>query len=91
MDNIKDVHWKKNGWDSLILSDEQKLVLQALVNSHSFPDNPRDQPEQKGRGLVMLLYGTPGSGKTMTAETSAEASERPLIATSLGELNKDDK
>jgi ATP-dependent 26S proteasome regulatory subunit len=46
---------------------------------------------QKGKGLVVLLYGTPGSGKTLTAETAAEGSGKALIMTSLGELNKEDR
>lgn len=91
VDNTTAVAWNTGMWDSLILEAEQRLVLQALVTSHHFPDNPRDQSEQKGRGLVILLYGTPGSGKTLTAETAAEGSTRPLISTSLGELNKTDK
>lgn len=89
LDNMKEVQWKEDIWDALILNHKQKLVLQALVTSHWFPDNPRDQPEQKGKGLVILLHGTPGSGKTLTAETAAEATQKALVATSLGELNKD--
>lgn len=89
LDNTKEVQWKKDMWDSLILNQKQKLVLQALVTSHWFPNNARDQPEQKGKGLVILLHGTPGSGKTLTAETAAEATHKALVATSLGELNKD--
>lgn len=89
LDDTEEVQWKANMWDSLILSSEQKMVLQALVTSHRFPGNARDQPEQKGKGLVILLHGTPGSGKTLTAETAAEASQKALISTSLGELNKD--
>lgn len=91
VDSTNEVAWKKDMWDSLILGDEETLVLQSLVTSHHFPENARNQPDQKGRGLVILLYGTPGSGKTLTAETAAEGSTRPLISTSLGELNKDDK
>lgn len=89
VDRMDWVHWKQNMWDSLILSQTQKTVLQALVTSHSFPDNARDQPEQKGKGLVILLHGSPGSGKTLTAETAAEGSQRALISASLGELNRD--
>ncbi|CEJ58536.1 hypothetical protein PMG11_07190 [Penicillium brasilianum] len=76
--------------DSLIVGDRQKLVLQSLVTSHLYPDDARDQMRQKGKGLVVLLYGTPGSGKTLTAETAAEGTRKALIMTSLGELNKED-
>ena len=67
VDLLSVVDWNKNAFDNLILKDGQKLVLQALVTSHAFPDNARDQPMQKGKGLVILLHGSPGSGKTLTA------------------------
>ncbi|ROW06782.1 hypothetical protein VMCG_04011 [Cytospora schulzeri] len=89
VDKLKNVQWKPDAWDSLVMGSEQKLILQALVTSHRYPSNIRDQPEQKGKGLVILLHGTPGSGKTLTAETSAEGTEKALISASLGELNQD--
>lgn len=85
---IHEVDWKKNSIDSLVMKDSQKTLLQALVSSHAFPDNPRDQMQQKGKGLVILLHGTPGSGKTMTAECAAEMTEKALLSTSMAELNK---
>lgn len=91
IDLMDDVKWKQGMWDSLILASEQKLVLQALVTSHEFPENARDEPEQKGKGLVVLLHGTPGSGKTLTAETAAEGAQKALISASLGELNRSDR
>jgi SpoVK/Ycf46/Vps4 family AAA+-type ATPase len=91
IDLMDDVKWKEGMWDSLILASEQKLVLQALVTSHEFPENARDEPEQKGKGLVILLYGTPGSGKTLTAETAAEGAQKALISASLGDLNRENR
>ncbi|CAI7657647.1 unnamed protein product [Penicillium glandicola] len=88
IDNIEDVQWKENAWDSLIIGDHEKLVLQSLVTSHSYPEDSRNQTLQKGKGLVVLLHGSPGSGKTLTAETAAEGSRRAIMMTSLGELNK---
>ncbi|KAJ5370880.1 ATPase AAA-type core, partial [Penicillium cataractarum] len=90
IDCIDEITWAENVWDSLIVGDRQKLVLQSLVTSHLYPDDARDQMRQKGKGLVVLLYGTPGSGKTLTAETAAEGTRKALIMTSLGELNKED-
>lgn len=89
VDNTSDVQWKQDVWNDLILSNLEKGILEALVTSHQFPDNARDQPEQKGKGLVILLHGTPGSGKTLTAEVAAESSKKALISASLGELNRD--
>jgi len=39
---------------------------------------------QKGRGAICLLYGEPGTGKTMTAEAVADKLKRPLIRVSVG-------
>ncbi|KAI0541060.1 P-loop containing nucleoside triphosphate hydrolase protein [Xylaria digitata] len=86
--NIHDAGWIPNTWDSLVLPEKEKALLRSLVISHQYSDNPRDQTQQKGKGLVILLHGTPGSGKTLTAEVAAEASKRALIATSIGELNQ---
>ncbi|KAF7509050.1 hypothetical protein GJ744_008445 [Endocarpon pusillum] len=86
--HICEVEWNKKSFDYLVMKDSQKTLLHALVTSHAFPDNPRDQMQQKGRGLVILLHGTPGSGKTLTAECAAERTKKALFSTSMAELNK---
>lgn len=91
IDTISECEWKDEGfcWDSLVLGDKEKLVLRSLVQNHEFGSNTaRDQVAQKGKGLVVLLHGTPGSGKTLTAETAAEGSKKALLSTSFGDLNK---
>jgi hypothetical protein len=91
MDNLSSIQWTENAWESLILNDEQKDVIQAVVSSHQYPEDARNQPEQKGKGLVILLHGSPGSGKTLTAETAAEGTKKGLLSASLGDLNKTDR
>ncbi|KAI1422893.1 P-loop containing nucleoside triphosphate hydrolase protein [Xylaria sp. FL1777] len=86
--NIHDPGWIPNTWDALVLPEKEKTLLRSLVTSHEYSDNPRDQMQQKGKGLVVLLHGTPGSGKTLTAEVAAEASKKALVATSIGELSQ---
>ncbi|KAI1191752.1 P-loop containing nucleoside triphosphate hydrolase protein [Nemania serpens] len=86
--NIQDPGWIPNTWDSLVLPEKEKLLLRSLVTSHKYSDSPRDQTQQKGKGLVILLHGNPGSGKTLTAEVASEASKKALVATSVGELNQ---
>ncbi|KAH8784551.1 hypothetical protein F5882DRAFT_247751, partial [Hyaloscypha sp. PMI_1271] len=40
----------------------------------------------KGTGLVILLHGVPGIGKTATAEAIAQANGKPLLKTTIGDL-----
>ncbi|KID64764.1 ATPase, partial [Metarhizium majus ARSEF 297] len=43
----------------------------------------------KGQGLTILLVGTPGTGKTLTAEAVADKVRRPLYILSAGELGQE--
>ncbi|PNP56836.1 hypothetical protein THARTR1_03134 [Trichoderma harzianum] len=82
---LQDVEWNDDILNELVISDDQKQFMRALVESHSssgFDDFVRD----KGRGLVGLLAGPPGVGKTLTAEAVAEIARRPLYMISSGEL-----
>lgn len=38
----------------------------------------------KGNGLILLLHGAPGTGKTFTAEGVAEFAEKPLFRVTCG-------
>ncbi len=67
VDCVSPVSWKKNALDSLILPGPQKRLLQGLVTGHVYPEKARDEYKLKGKGLVVLLHGSPGSGKTLTA------------------------
>jgi signal recognition particle GTPase len=67
VDQISNVDWKPNALASLILPAPQKRLLQGLVTGHKFPDKARNEYGLKGKGLVILLHGSPGSGKTLTA------------------------
>ncbi|KAF3035289.1 hypothetical protein E8E12_001623 [Didymella heteroderae] len=42
--------------------------------------------EGKGQGLVILLHGPPGVGKTLTAETIAITTGRPLLTVTVSEI-----
>jgi hypothetical protein len=67
IDCLSDIEWNRSALDILVLTERRKSVLEALVFSHAFPDLVRDETKQKGKGLVILLHGSPGSGKTLTA------------------------
>ncbi|THY31303.1 P-loop containing nucleoside triphosphate hydrolase protein [Aureobasidium pullulans] len=88
--NLREVPWKTNAFNELILPQSQLNLVRALVTSHNFPTDARDEEQQKGKGLVCLLHGPPGSGKTLTAECAAEITGKALIRASVSELNKHD-
>lgn len=67
IDSMTEVGWKKDAMNSLILPDPQKRLLKGLISGHEYPDRARDETALKGKGLVVLLHGAPGSGKTLTA------------------------
>ncbi|EGO29682.1 hypothetical protein SERLADRAFT_365686 [Serpula lacrymans var. lacrymans S7.9] len=46
----------------------------------------KNQLKGKGGGLIALLHGCPGTGKTLTAEAVAEHLQRPLYMVSSSEL-----
>ncbi|MCJ1391363.1 hypothetical protein MMC18_004226 [Xylographa bjoerkii] len=91
IDNLQYINWLPEPMDSLILPNTQKRILRALVHSHIFPAQARDEWGLKGKGLVILLHGTPGSGKTLTAETAAEYTKKALLKISLSELKDDER
>jgi hypothetical protein len=87
MDRLRDVVWNEKAFPLLVLGSKQKTLIRALVKQHSIrADHFDDVIAGKGRGLIGLLSGRPGCGKTLTAEAVAEVTKRALYAISAGEL-----
>ena len=98
---VKDLHPVQfpNDFDQLILPDDHKRTLKALVEIH---ENARDKETQspvtagieldlvkgKGTGLIILLHGEPGVGKTSTAECIADTTKRPLFPITCGDIGE---
>ncbi|OAP62732.1 hypothetical protein AYL99_01959 [Fonsecaea erecta] len=77
--------------DKLELDQKDKNMIKALVENHeSSKDTNQTQVndiiESKGKNLVILLHGPPGVGKTLTAETIAEATGKPLLVVTVAEI-----
>jgi hypothetical protein len=80
---------------SLIINPNHERMLRALIEAHfrrkDLHENHgvfsnQDIISNKGRGLVILLYGVPGVGKTSTAEKIAHSWKRPLLPITCGDL-----
>lgn len=96
---IEDIKYTHQGFDNLVIPEEHKKIMQALVRHHT--KGPRiaaaemketdhefsmDLIRGKGKGLIILLHGVPGVGKTSTAECVAAQTGRPLFPITCGDI-----
>ncbi|KIW08695.1 uncharacterized protein PV09_00642 [Verruconis gallopava] len=91
LSSVTDIEWNDEAYSSLVLQEEKKQVVKALVSAHKFHGSKTidDVVQGKGKGLVFVLHGPPGVGKTLTAEGIAEDLRAPLYMVSMGELAMD--
>ncbi|KAH7406173.1 P-loop containing nucleoside triphosphate hydrolase protein [Phaeosphaeria sp. MPI-PUGE-AT-0046c] len=81
------VVWNTNAFSKLVMDSRKRNLVHSLVKSHrNGAETFDDVVSGKGKGLVGLLSGNPGVGKTLTAEVIAEVTKRPLYMLSAGEL-----
>ena len=75
VDRLTDIEWNKAAYGRLEMDGDVKGVISALVESHRKHSSVNsaefdDIIAGKGLGLVFLLQGPPGLGKTLTAGKS---------------------
>lgn len=76
VNRLEDYAYDKTLGGKLVLPAMQKDLIEILVQrDHA---EFRDIIEGKAGGSIVLCSGSPGTGKTLTAEVFAEAIERPL-------------
>ncbi|KAL8691099.1 MAG: hypothetical protein Q9224_004253, partial [Gallowayella concinna] len=84
---LQPVKFRQNAWERLVLDEEYKDIVQAMVSSYVDKTTGIDDLiAGKGAGLVTLLHGPPGTGKTLTAECVAESFGKPLYQVTCGEI-----
>ncbi|KAL8841967.1 MAG: hypothetical protein Q9176_002904 [Flavoplaca citrina] len=96
---VKDLPIKQDGFEQLVLPRGHKELVRALVKTHSRGSRPAsglaeekehqvDLVKGKGKGLIILLHGVPGVGKTSTAECIADYTQRPLFPITCGDIGE---
>ncbi|PWY62168.1 hypothetical protein BO83DRAFT_421836 [Aspergillus eucalypticola CBS 122712] len=90
-------------FDDAVLPEKHRDIVRALVKTHArargtlgstgtanlVVKREFDIVKGKGRGLIILLHGAPGVGKTSTAECVAAHTGRPLFPITCGDLGGD--
>lgn len=95
IEHLDEIQFNSDAYDKLVLPERTmdgitinpKVMIKSLVErgAGSFSD----LISGKGGGIIFLLHGPPGVGKTLSAEAVADLLERPLYTVSVGELGTD--
>ncbi|CAD6588462.1 MAG: hypothetical protein ASARMPREDX12_003343 [Alectoria sarmentosa] len=99
IDKISDITPPEHdNFQKLVLPEGHQDIVQALVETHfkqslgeiekSKVQHNVDLVRGKGKGLIILLHGAPGVGKTSTAECVAEFTRRPLFSMTCGDIGE---
>lgn len=83
---ISDIKWNKEAFSKVVIERKAKDIINALVSNQLESEKNTDLIEGKGNGLILLLHGGPGTGKTLTAESVAEIAEKPLYRVTCGDV-----
>ncbi|KAG9660618.1 P-loop containing nucleoside triphosphate hydrolase protein, partial [Aureobasidium melanogenum] len=88
LDNIRPVTWDEKAFQNLVMDEQKKKLIEALVAVQGGRSQHKvsDVIEGKGNGLILLLHGPPGTGKTLTAESVAELVHKPLYRVTCGDI-----
>lgn len=92
VENLRDVRFDREAFKYLVLEDDVKMTVKALIGKFANAGGkvnpwPSDFVKNKGEGRIFLLHGSPGVGKTCTAEATAELAQRPLLSITSGDLS----
>lgn len=91
--NLRPVQPNRDAFKYLVLEEEVKMTVKALIGKFATGIDGQLSPwgndfvKNKGEGRIFLLHGSPGVGKTCTAECVAELTNRPLISLTSGDLS----
>lgn len=87
VDSVSDIVFDSDAFNSLVLPDGHKSLILAIAQAQAKNKDVFDDViAGKGKGIIMLLSGGPGIGKTLTAESVAEHMQVPLYAMSAADL-----
>ncbi|KAK4199253.1 P-loop containing nucleoside triphosphate hydrolase protein [Triangularia verruculosa] len=80
VDLIQEVEFDDDAFEQLMIDERAKRQLLSLVRVHENETLHFDDfIKGKGKGMIFLLHGDPGVGKTLAAESIADVCKKPLL------------
>lgn len=85
VDQLSEIVFDESAYDRTVLPDDYRYTIRNLVMNF-YNTSCTDFIAGKKRGLVFLLNGPPGTGKSLTSNAVAELCHRPLYSVGSGDL-----
>jgi len=82
--NLKPYEYNEHIIEKLVIPDDSKELVNVLIENAT--GHFEDIVKGKSGGSIILCAGTPGTGKTLTAEVYAEVMKRPLYTVQCSQL-----
>lgn len=90
VDGLSPIIWDTDAYNKLVLPDDTKKLVKSLVQAcRTDTKLIKDIISTKGSGVVFVLHGDPGTGKTLTAEAIGEELRRPILVIAVSDLGTD--
>ncbi|KAG1752416.1 uncharacterized protein EDB91DRAFT_1243185 [Suillus paluster] len=87
VDEVEPIKFNENAWKHIVLDESSKDVIEGVVGAFDF--SKEVMADEDRTGLVILLHGPSGTGKTATVEAIAEHFRRPLYSLAVCSLPLD--
>lgn len=80
--DVTEVAYNDKAFHGLVLQEQSKRLISSLLERQDYQqeDGFDDLIQGKGKGLIFLLHGPPGVGKTYTAGSFRPPDPRTLVA-----------
>jgi hypothetical protein len=86
---IKPYEYNEKLIHKLVLPEDHKFLVDALTGAAI--ERMSDIVAGKAQGVIVMCSGTPGTGKTLTAEVYSEVAKRPLYMVQCSQLGTNDE
>ena len=87
VEGLSPIVWDTEAYNKLVLPDDTKKLVKSLVQAcRTDTKLIKDIVSTKGSGVVFVLHGEPGTGKTLTAEAIGEELRRPILVIAVSDL-----